>query len=77
MEIVELRSEAELEGAFTVVRELHGELDERKYAELLAAMISSGYRKFAVRARVRWPPWPGCRSSPICTTSVTSTSSTL
>lgn len=48
MEIVELRSEAELEGAFTVVRELHGELDERKYAELLAEMIPSGYRMFAV-----------------------------
>ena len=45
---MELRSEAELEGAFTVVRELHGELDERKYAELLAEMIPSGYRMFAV-----------------------------
>jgi len=46
---VELRSEAELEEAFPVVRELHGELDERKYAELLAEMVPNGYRMFAVR----------------------------
>jgi GNAT superfamily N-acetyltransferase len=49
VEIVELRSEAELEGAFPVVRELHGELDKRKYAELLAEMVPNGYRMFAVR----------------------------
>jgi GNAT superfamily N-acetyltransferase len=49
VEIVELRSEAELEEAFPVVRELHGELDERKYAELLAEMVPNGYRMFAVR----------------------------
>src|SRR3712207_1022715 len=49
VEIVELRSEAELEEAFAVVRELHGELDERKYAELLAEMVPNGYRMFAVR----------------------------
>ncbi len=49
MEIVELRSEAEFEEAFPVVGELHGELDERKYAELLAEMVPSGYRMFAVR----------------------------
>ena len=49
MQIVELRSEAEFEEAFPVVRELHGELDERKYAELLAEMVPNGYRMFAVR----------------------------
>ena len=48
MEIVELRSEAELMEAFPVVQELHGELDKRKYAELLGAMVPSGYRMFAV-----------------------------
>jgi len=49
VQIVELRSEAEFEEAFPVVRELHGELDERKYAELLAEMVPNGYRMFAVR----------------------------
>lgn len=49
MEIVELGSEAELMEAFPVMRELHGGLDERKYEELLAAMVPSGYRMFAVR----------------------------
>ena len=49
MEIVELRSEAEFKEAFPIVGELHGELDERKYAELLAEMVPSGYRMFAVR----------------------------
>ena len=49
MQIVELRSEAEFEEAFPVVRELHGELDERKYAALLAEMVPNGYRMFAVR----------------------------
>jgi GNAT superfamily N-acetyltransferase len=49
VEIGELRSEAELEEAFSLVRELHGELDERKYAQLLAEMVPSGYRMFAVR----------------------------
>src|SRR5918912_1298723 len=49
VEIVELGSEAELIEAFPVMRELHGGLDERKYEELLAAMVPSGYRMFAVR----------------------------
>jgi GNAT superfamily N-acetyltransferase len=49
VQIVELRSEAEFEEAFPVVRELHSELDERKYAELLAEMVPNGYRMFAVR----------------------------
>jgi GNAT superfamily N-acetyltransferase len=49
VEIIELRSKAEFEQAFPVVRELHGELNERKYAELLAEMVPSGYRMFAVQ----------------------------
>jgi GNAT superfamily N-acetyltransferase len=48
-EVVELRSEVELREAFPVIRELHGELDERRYLELLAEMIPAGYRLFAVR----------------------------
>jgi GNAT superfamily N-acetyltransferase len=43
IELVELRSEAELGEAFPVIRELHHELDERKYANLLAEMIPNGY----------------------------------
>ncbi len=49
VQIVELRSAAELRKAFPVVRELHGGLDERKYAELVAKMVPGGYRMFAVR----------------------------
>ena len=49
MEIMELRSDAELMEAFPVVRELHGEVDERKYIELLAEMRAGGYRLFAAR----------------------------
>src|SRR5918997_2815075 len=48
-EAVELRSEAEMGEAFPVIRELHGELDERRYLDLLAEMVPSGYRLFAVR----------------------------
>ena len=49
MEIVELKSEAELKEAFPVIRELHHELDEERYLELLAEMVPNGYRMFAVR----------------------------
>ena len=49
MEIVELGSQAELVEAFPVVRELHGDLDERKYMDLLTEMLRGGYRMFAVR----------------------------
>ncbi len=49
MEIAELRSEAELREAFPVVRELHHQLDEQRYAKLLAEMIPAGYRLFALR----------------------------
>jgi GNAT superfamily N-acetyltransferase len=48
-ELVELRSEAEFKEAFPVIRELHGELDERSYLQLLAEMVRAGYRLFAVR----------------------------
>ena len=48
-EVVELRSEAQFREAFPVIWELHGELDERRYLELLAEMIPAGYRLFAVR----------------------------
>jgi len=48
-EVVELRSEAELKEAFVVVRQLHHELDEQRYAELLSEMVPNGYRMFAVR----------------------------
>src|SRR3712207_6336383 len=51
MQVVELRTEAELREAFPIVRELHGKLDERKYLELLSEMVPSGYRMFAVRYR--------------------------
>jgi len=47
--VMELRSEAEFREAFPVIRELHGELDERRYLELLAEMVPAGYRLFAVR----------------------------
>ena len=49
IEIVELRSEAELGEAFPVIRELHHQLDERTYVDLLAEMIPNGYRLFAIR----------------------------
>lgn len=49
MEIIELRSQAELREAFPVVLELHGGLDEQKYVGLLAEMVPNGYRMFAVR----------------------------
>ena len=48
-QIVELRSEGELREAFATIRELHHELDEKKYMGLLAEMIPNGYRLFAIR----------------------------
>ena len=48
-EVVESRSEAEFKEAFPVIRELHGELDERSYLDLLAEMAPAGYRLFAIR----------------------------
>jgi GNAT superfamily N-acetyltransferase len=49
MEIVELRTEAELGEAFPIVRQLHDGLDRRRYEELLAEMRPNGYRMFATR----------------------------
>lgn len=49
MEVAELRSEAELREAFAVMRELHGELTEGRYARLLTEMAPNGYRLFAAR----------------------------
>ncbi len=49
MEIVELRSDAEVAEAFYIIRELHDRLDRRRYEELLAEMAPNGYRMFAVR----------------------------
>jgi len=46
--VVELRSE-ELREEFPVVSQLHGELDERRYGDLLSRMVPNGYRMFAVR----------------------------
>ena len=46
-EVVELRSEAEFKKAFPVIRELHGELDERGYLKLLEEMVPTGYRLYA------------------------------
>jgi hypothetical protein len=47
--VVELRSEEELQEALPVVRQLHEELDERTYGDLLTQMVANGYRMFAVR----------------------------
>ncbi len=49
LEIVELRSEDEFREAFPTIRELHDELDEKKYMGLLAEMRPHGYRLFAMR----------------------------
>jgi GNAT superfamily N-acetyltransferase len=49
VEVVELRSEAEFREAFPVIHELHDELDERRYLDLLSEMVPAGYRLFAVR----------------------------
>ena len=48
-EVVELNSEGELREAFPVIRELHEQLDERKYPDPLAEMRPTGYRLFGVR----------------------------
>ena len=49
MRITELGSDAEFGEAFGVVRELHHDLDERRYGELIPEMRAAGYRMFAVR----------------------------
>ena len=47
VKVSELRSEQELGRAFPVVRELHRDLTEERYAQLLAEMRPQGYRLFA------------------------------
>jgi GNAT superfamily N-acetyltransferase len=47
--VTELRSAAEFAEAFGVIRELHRDLDERRYTELIPEMRAAGYRMFAVR----------------------------
>jgi ribosomal protein S18 acetylase RimI-like enzyme len=49
LRITELGSDAEFEEAFVVIRELHHDLDERCYGELIPEMRAAGYRMFAVR----------------------------
>jgi len=47
--ITELEHDAEFGEAFGVIRELHQDLDERLYRELIPEMRAAGYRMFAVR----------------------------
>ncbi len=49
MQVTELQYDAEFEEAFPVIRELHHDLDERRYRELIPEMRAAGYRMFAVR----------------------------
>ena len=49
MRITELQHDAEFEEAFPVIHELHHDLDERRYRELIPDMRATGYRMFAVR----------------------------
>jgi hypothetical protein len=49
VKITELRSESVLKEAFPILRELHHQLDEQRYTELLAEMMPNGYRLFALR----------------------------
>jgi len=49
VQITELQYDAEFEEALPVIRELHGDLDERRYQELIPEMRAAGYRMFAVR----------------------------
>ena len=49
MRITELQHDAGFEEAFPVIHELHHDLDERRYRELIPEMRAAGYRMFAVR----------------------------
>src|SRR4028118_386545 len=49
VQITELQHDAEFEEAFPVIRELHDDLDGRRYRELIPEMRAAGYRMFAVR----------------------------
>ena len=48
VQVKELESDAEFAGAFAVIRELHNDLTERRYRELIPEMRASGYRLFAI-----------------------------
>lgn len=48
MRVAELEAEEEFVQAFPVVQELHSDLTEERYGELLAEMRPQGYRMFAV-----------------------------
>jgi ribosomal protein S18 acetylase RimI-like enzyme len=48
VQVKELESDAEFAGAFVVIRELHNDLTERRYRELIPEMRASGYRLFAI-----------------------------
>ena len=49
MRITELQHDAEFEEAFPVIHELHRDLDEWRYRELIPEMRAAGYKMFAVR----------------------------
>jgi ribosomal protein S18 acetylase RimI-like enzyme len=49
MRVTELGSDAEFAEAFPVIRELHDDLEEDRYRELIPEMRAAGYRMFAVR----------------------------
>jgi ribosomal protein S18 acetylase RimI-like enzyme len=51
--VTELQRDSEFEEAFPVIRELHDDLDERRYRELIPEMRAAGYRMFAVREEDR------------------------
>ena len=53
MQATELRNDAEFAEAFHVIRELHQDLDEARYTELIPEMRAAGYRMFAVREEDR------------------------
>ena len=49
MQITELQHDAEFQEAFPVIHELHDDLEEGHYRELIPEMRAAGYRMFAVR----------------------------
>ena len=53
MQVTELQHDADFEEAFPVIRELHDDLDQRRYRELIPEMRVAGYRMFAVREEGR------------------------
>ena len=49
MRVTELQHDAEFAEAYGVIRELHHDLEEDRYRELIPDMRATGYRMFAVR----------------------------